>query len=214
MISKSKDTIKIVSYYKKKTFLQSVIITSFVSIFYILTFISPAYTYAQNDSNTNLSYIGTLFEKADTLYNQQKYDEAIQYYDKILAINSSDIDALNSKGVALADIQKYDEAIENFDKILAINSSDVVINNKAQVLAESGKNDEALSIIESVVSTNPTDEYILGTMAFILANLGREEESRMYYEEALYINPNLTEILTEKELDAFNKIMGNKIKMQ
>ncbi|NOJ28817.1 MAG: hypothetical protein DA328_01460 [Nitrososphaeraceae archaeon] len=209
MTPKSSDTIKIVSYYKKKTFLKSVIITAFVSILYIFTFISTAYINAQDDSNTTVSNIDILFEKADTLYNQQKYEEAIQYYDKILAINSSDIDALNSKGVALSDIQKYDEAIENFDKILAITSSDVAINNKAQVLAESGKNDEALSIIQSVVAVNPTDEYILGTMAFILANLGREEESRMYYEEALYINSNFTKILTEKELDAFNKVMGN-----
>lgn len=209
MTPKSSDTIKIVSYYKKKTFLKSVIITAFVSILYIFTFISTAYINAQDDSNTTVSNIDILFEKADTLYNQQKYEEAIQYYDKILAINSSDIDALNSKGVALSDIQKYNEAIENFDKILAITSSDVAINNKAQVLAESGKNDEALSIIQSVVAVNPTDEYILGTMAFILANLGREEESRMYYEEALYINSNFTKILTEKELDAFNKVMGN-----
>ena len=48
------------------------------------------------------------------------------------------------------------------------------------------------------------------TLAFILANIGREDEARLYYEKALKINPNLTEILSEKEIAAFNKVMGNK----
>jgi len=40
--------------------------------------------------------------------------------------------------------------------------------------------------------------------------MGKDDEARQYYEKALKINPNLTEILYEKELDEFNRIMGNK----
>ena len=40
--------------------------------------------------------------------------------------------------------------------------------------------------------------------------MGKDDEARQYYEKALKINPNLTEILYEKELDEFNKIMDNK----
>ena len=48
------------------------------------------------------------------------------------------------------------------------------------------------------------------TIAFILANMGKDNEARVYYEKSLKINSNLTEILYEKELDVFNKVMGNK----
>jgi tetratricopeptide (TPR) repeat protein len=51
-------------------------------------------------------------------------------------------------------------------------------------------------------------------MAFILANMGKDDEARAYYEKALRINPNLTEILYEKELDLFNKVMGKKTILQ
>jgi len=45
-------------------------------------------------------------------------------------------------------------------------------------------------------------------MAFILYNLGKYDEAKLYYEKALKINPTLTSILSEKELTAFNKIMN------
>lgn len=93
-----------------------------------------------------------------------------------------------------------------------MNASDVyAINNKAEALAEMGKNEEALSVIEKTAIDNPNDEYLQSTMAFVLANMGRDDEARVYYEKALKINSNLTEILSEKELAAFNKVMANKI---
>jgi hypothetical protein len=49
-------------------------------------------------------------------------------------------------------------------------------------------------------------------MAFILYNLGKIEEAKLYYEKSLKINSNLTEILTVKELFVFNKLMNNSIK--
>ena len=64
----------------------------------------------------NPTEIDRLFDTAETLYKQKKYDEAIRYYDKILALNSIEIDALNDKGVVLGELQKYDEALPYFDQ--------------------------------------------------------------------------------------------------
>jgi tetratricopeptide (TPR) repeat protein len=47
-------------------------------------------------------------------------------------------------------------------------------------------------------------------MAFILAKMEKDDEARLYYEKALKINPNLTELLYEDELDEFNRVMGKK----
>jgi hypothetical protein len=48
-------------------------------------------------------------------------------------------------------------------------------------------------------------------MLFILYNLGNKiDEAKLYNEKALNINPNITSILTEKELAVFNKVMNNK----
>jgi tetratricopeptide (TPR) repeat protein len=50
--------------------------------------------------------------------------------------------------------------------------------------------------------------------AFVLANMGKDDEAKIYYEKALKINSNLTEILYEKELDVFERVMGNKTTIQ
>jgi tetratricopeptide (TPR) repeat protein len=46
-------------------------------------------------------------------------------------------------------------------------------------------------------------------MAFILYNLGKIEDAKLYFEKSLKINPNLTSILSEEKLIAFNKLMNN-----
>ena len=139
----------------------------------------------------------------------------LQYFDRLLDMNPSDVYALINKGGALLALEKNDEAISYFDQVLSMNASDVyAINNKAEALAEMGKNEEALSVIEKAAIDNPKDETLQSTMAFILANMGKDDEARVYYEKALKINPNLTEILYEDELDEFNRVMGNKTTQQ
>jgi tetratricopeptide (TPR) repeat protein len=53
-----------------------------------------------------------------------KYNEAIQCYDKALEINPRDAKAWNNKGLAYADMNKYNEAIQCYDKALEINPRD------------------------------------------------------------------------------------------
>jgi tetratricopeptide (TPR) repeat protein len=40
-------------------------------------------------------------------------------------------------------------------------------------------------------------------------NLGNYDEAESYFEKALQINPNLTSIMSKKELTVFNKLMNN-----
>ena len=44
--------------------------------------------------------------------------ESIEYYDKILYIDLSDVNALNNKAIALQTLKRYNETIEYIDKPL------------------------------------------------------------------------------------------------
>ena len=44
----------------------------------------------------------------------------LEYYDKVLTIDPSNVNALNNKAIALKNLQKYDEAIQYYDKVLCI----------------------------------------------------------------------------------------------
>ena len=63
--------------------------------------------------------IDALLSKAESFYDQERYQEAITYYDKVLAINASHIDALNGKAedlkvrhiiVYMIEVEKYANA--------------------------------------------------------------------------------------------------------
>jgi len=43
-------------------------------------------------------------------------------------------------------------------------------------------------------------EYLSSTMVFILYNLGKIDDAKLYHEKALQVNPNLGDILEVKEL--------------
>ena len=85
----------------------------------------------------NSTQVETLYNTANNFYDNQKYDEAIQYYDKVLAINPSAVGALNSKGLALDHLQRYDEALQSFDKALEIDPSNPkALDGKASILSK------------------------------------------------------------------------------
>ena len=137
----------------------------------ILPFLKTVEVYA---FKSTVESVEILLEKADTLFDSEKYDEAIEMYDKVLAIDPDDVDALNGKAFALANLDK---------------------------------NEEALPVIEKALQSNSDDEYYLSTAAFIMYNLDKDDEAKNYYNKALEIDPNLKDILSEEELDAFNSVM-------
>jgi tetratricopeptide (TPR) repeat protein len=69
--------------------------------------------------------VDALSGKGWALNDLGRYEEAISYSDKVLAIDPDDVDALNSKGVGLNSQGKSDEAIKYFDKILAIDANNI-----------------------------------------------------------------------------------------
>ena len=60
--------------------------------------------------------------KLSALYNQSDYTQAIQYFDKTIAVDPSDKQALNGKGNALANVGNYTQAIHYYDKASTVRS--------------------------------------------------------------------------------------------
>ena len=55
------------------------------------------------------------YNKGLALYNQSKYDDAIQAYDEALKLDSNYVKAWNGKGAAFSRQDKYDDAIRYYD---------------------------------------------------------------------------------------------------
>lgn len=96
-------------------------------------------TITTNKNNSNYSEI---ILKINNLISLEKYDEALQYYDKLLAIDPSYVNALNGKGNVLKDLERYNEALQYYDRALSLDPINVdALNGQTFALANLDKSE-------------------------------------------------------------------------
>ena len=99
-----------------------------------------------------------LYENGILLHNQGKFSEALECYDKALAIDPHNSNILSNKGLSLHNQGKFAEALECYDKALAINSQDVFIikrrDNTREILLHCSNNMRSGQVIGQVSKLN------------------------------------------------------------
>jgi len=79
--------------------------------------------------------VTSLLKKGLALDKSGNHTEAIEYYNKVLAIDPNDVATLDAKGVSLDYLGNYTGAIEYYDRALAIDPNDVyALTNKGIAL--------------------------------------------------------------------------------
>ena len=144
-----------------------------------------------------------LVDRGFDLYMHYNYEEAIEYFDKALAIDPDCIDAWGGKmeawfgkGELLIQLEKYEEAIECFDKALAIDNSNCweCVKRKEVTLLFLARYEEAVAWYDHVEHAVGviTDEhgYTLNYYDYFykglaLGNLRRYEEAIECFDKAL-----------------------------
>lgn len=64
-----------------------------------------------------------LFKVGVTRFEQGRYEESLQAYDKVIQIDQQNAAAWNNRGIDLGLLNKYDEALQSFLRATSINSS-------------------------------------------------------------------------------------------
>jgi len=68
--------------------------------------------------------IDDFVKKGKTLLEDNKFEEALGFFEQALLMNQNDPELWNYKGVALRSIGRYDEALECFNKSLELDPRD------------------------------------------------------------------------------------------
>ncbi|MDQ1261016.1 MAG: hypothetical protein QG575_197 [Euryarchaeota archaeon] len=63
------------------------------------------------------------FMKGLDLYNQEKFNDSLQAYNRALELDPNDFEAWNNKGIDEGLLGRYDDALVSFGKALDINES-------------------------------------------------------------------------------------------
>ena len=137
----------------------------------------------------NSTFVSELIQKGKMLFNNSKYEEAIQSYDQVLVMDPRSIDALNGKGLAFNNLGRYEEAITWFDKAIKIDPTFIhTLNNKGVTLANLGRYEEAITWFDKAIKIDPNFVDALYNKGGALGELGKYQEAIVWTNKALDID--------------------------
>lgn len=125
-----------------------------------------------------------------SLFYQDKYEEAIEWYKKALAINEKDYDALRNIGVSLSKQGKFEESLEWYKKALAINDKDYdAVRQIGVSLSKQGKPEEALECYKKALAINDNDYRAYREWSVSEYKRGNIEEAFEKIKKAYELSP-------------------------
>ncbi len=130
------------------------------------------------------------YEKANTLFTKQKYEDAISFYDKTLSSLPRFSKALSKKADALFHLKRYEESLDCYDKALQIepDSADL-LSLKGICLLDLKRYDEALASFEEAILIEPKHAAAWNFKGVCLFSLGRLEKALECFDKATKYDP-------------------------
>jgi protein O-GlcNAc transferase len=132
---------------------------------------------------------GTM-QRAVSLHQVGRLDEAATLYESVLAINPEHADALYFRGMVAAQRSQFTEAERLIGKALALNPQNAdACSNYAGVLNALKRPQEALASLDRAVVLNPRMPAAHANRGITLHTLKRYAEAVAAYDQALALNP-------------------------
>lgn len=144
-----------------------------------------------------------LYQQATPHVQSGNYEAAAEYFEDANAIYQGRPEAMVTLSQIYAQLGEHDRAVENMDAALAFMESDEVAQMdsatvagwqesvadlpllRAQVLAASGRYEEAVGTYRELAAENPGDVELQRGLAAILMEMGNEAEATQIYNDML-----------------------------
>ena len=102
------------------------------------------------------------FDVGITLYDQERFSDSVQAYDRAIEINPQFAEAWNNKGIDLGMLGKYDEAFQAFSTAVTINSTYAEAwYNMGVIFDFKGDYDSAIQAYSRAIWINPSSQKAL-----------------------------------------------------
>ena len=130
-----------------------------------------------------------------------KYQEAIEKYNLVLAVNPKYLPTLYNIGLALFNLGKFNEAKEMFDRVLEIEPENInALSNNLVILGNLDRHQEVLDISDKILKINPKHLRALNSKGFAMFKLGKNQEALEFLDVVLKIDPEYLLSINNKKL--------------
>jgi tetratricopeptide (TPR) repeat protein len=132
-----------------------------------------------------------IFDYAEFLKNNEKYEESIKYYSNVINIIDKEHilygQVLDGRGIAYERTNQWDKAETDLLNSLSVSPDDAyVINYLAYSWIEKGINiEKSLNMLKKANMLRPNDGYIIDSLGWALFQLKNYEEAKKYLQLAV-----------------------------
>jgi tetratricopeptide (TPR) repeat protein len=137
-----------------------------------------------------------LYNSGQILSRMEQYEEALEVYDKVIAIDPNYPDYHFGKGNILSILGRTDEAIACYTRALAVSPPfPEVYHNRALLLKQQGRLNESLTDYDYLLVLDPDDLEALAHRVDILCEREAWDLARRDTEHALRLDPQHSQLL-------------------
>ncbi|MFS8116868.1 MAG: tetratricopeptide repeat protein [Microcoleus sp.] len=151
----------------------------------------------QRTSELNPQLVGAdfHFNLANRLFTEGKRDEAIESYEKAIAIKPDWAEAYGNIGSARSQQGDLDSAIVNYQKAVALKPELEVLHfNLGNSFLQQNKYEEAITNYQNTLKIKPDWAEVHANLGSCFSMQGRLEEALTSYQEALRLKPDWAEV--------------------
>jgi tetratricopeptide (TPR) repeat protein len=134
-----------------------------------------------------------LYKQANTLYDLQRYQEALNTYEQAVEIRGDYADAWNGKGKALYELKKYQDALIAYDKSIQLKPDFFdAWRGRGFTLAKLHRYNEAINSYDKALEIQEKDAEIWNAKGEVFSQIKRYDDAIKSYDKAVDLKSDYT----------------------
>lgn len=135
--------------------------------------------------------IDTLYERAAILYQQNRYQQALESLEQAISIDPNHVASLHLLAEIKLSLDEPKQAKTIIDSAIAIAPyADYLFATKARIMIDVERYDEAEDLLKKAIELNPNDSYHFAMLAQISLSRKRYKEAENLSDRALSLAPD------------------------
>jgi tetratricopeptide (TPR) repeat protein len=135
--------------------------------------------------------IDTLYERAAVLYQQNRYQQAMESLEQAIALDPNHVACLHLLAEIKLAMDEPKQAKTIIDSAIAITPyADYLFATKARIMIDVERYDEAEQLLKQAIQLNPNDSYHFAMLAQISLSRKRYQEAENLSDKALSLAPD------------------------